>query len=340
MASNQRESRPFLLLHPSRWKRVMQKKPAWCLLLVSLMLAPPTGRAASSVRISFLDDPAVLLDTLQLMRNSGCADEGIAVFQRAVERYLATPSELELSRFSRRQDGFHVFQSIAALTSALPHPLCDTPHPYEWNCFDNVIVLTGGSLSTSVRPGQLTGPLLVPHTATNGAFSLVPAATPRDAFTFVYPSWYREATERLWPELQRDRRVVLTAALFSAHLLPQGTTGESLKRELMETLRTDWRRLDVRFPPRFELVLCHEVNLPQFWLVTVHAGLLFPRQGGFSYVEKAGGKGPFVRLDFDDRAALWEWLGAMFRGGEKLGYTHHFATLNDARVERLDTVKK
>jgi len=86
--------------------------------------------------------------------------------------------------------------------------------------------------------------------------------------------------------------------------------------------------------------LCHEVNFPKRWFVTVHAGLLFPRERGYTYIEKSGGSGPFVRLDFDDRAAMLTWLAGMFRGAEKLGYTHHFATFNDTKIERLEVSRE
>jgi hypothetical protein len=78
-------------------------------------------------------------------------------------------------------------------------------------------------------------------------------------------------------------------------------------------------RCELSFPARFEVVLCHEVNLPQHWFVTAHAGLLFHDRHGYPHVEKCGSSGPFVRLDFSEKAALLIWLGGMFRGAERLG---------------------
>jgi len=108
----------------------------------------------------------------------------------------------------------------------------------------------------------------------------------------------------------------------------------------MDALLATWRRHDLKFPPRFEVVLCHEVNFPLRTCVTAHAGLLFPRKHGYTYIEKSGGSGPFVRLDFEDRADLLTWLAGMFRGAEKFGYTHHFATFNDTKIEMLEFLKK
>jgi len=108
----------------------------------------------------------------------------------------------------------------------------------------------------------------------------------------------------------------------------------------MEALKASWTRQGMSFPQRFEVVLCHEVSLPQRWFVTSHAGLLFPRERGYTYIEKAGGSGPFVRLDFADRGALLTWFSATFRGAERLGYTHHFATFNDKKIEMVESENK
>jgi len=156
----------------------------------------------------------------------------------------------------------------------------------------------------------------------------------------AYQPWYREATEDALPKSMFDARISLTAALFRCHVLPQSTTEAGLACGVMESLKAGWSRQRMSFPKRFEVVLCHEVNLPGRWIVTAHAGLVFPRQRGYTYIEKGGGSGPFVRLDFDDRTVLLTWLGGMFRGAEKLGYTHHFATFNDTKIEMLEFFKK
>src|SRR6185503_19340600 len=119
------------------------------------------------------------------------------------------------------------------------------------------------------------------------------------------------------------------------HMLPESTEEQGLADNVRKTLRAGWKRDDVKFPTKFEVVLCHEIDFAHRWLATVHAGLLFSRKNGYTYIEKAGGSGPFVRLDFEDRAVLLGWLGGMFRGAERHGYTHHFATFNDAKIEML-----
>src|ERR1043166_2105581 len=308
--------------------------------VAALLLVFQSPLAAATVSASFFTDEAVLRDTLGVLREGGCTREATGTFQHAVERYTSSPFDFDFDKFPKSHAGFYTFESASALVAALQRQLADTQHAYEFNCFDTVISLAGNSLRTTVRPDDLAGPYLVPYTATNGSFTILPRATARDAFPLAYPEWYRDTTAEALPKSMRDGRVSLTAALVRCHMLPQSTTEEGLARGVMDALKASWACQGMSFPPRFEVVLCHQVSLPQRWFVTVHAGLLFPRQRGYTYIEKSGGSGPFVRLDFDDRAALLTWFGGMFRGAERLGYTHHFATFNDKKIETLEFLKK
>lgn len=303
--------------------------------VASLLLLHPS-LVAATVRASFLTEQPALRDTLAVLRSAGCTREATGTFQRAVERYASSTFVFDFGKFPKSRDGFYSFESATALVDALPHQLSDTQHAFEFNCFDTVVALSGKSLRTSVRPDELAGPYLVPYTPTNGSFKILPRATARDAFNLAYPEWYRDATDEALPKAMRDARISLTAALFRSHVLPESMTEEGLASGVMEALRASWSREGISFPRRFEIVLCHQVSLPQHWFVTVHAGLLLPREHGFTYIEKAGGSGPFVRLDFDDRGALLTWFGGMFRGAERLGYTHHFATFSDTKIEMVE----
>jgi hypothetical protein len=270
---------------------------------VVLLLVLRPSLAASTVRASFLMERAAMQDTLALLRGGGCTREATDTFRRAVERYNSSTFVFDFGKFPKSRAGFYEFESASALVAALPHKLANTQHAYEFNCFDTVVALSGDSLRTRVRPDELSGAYLVPYTPTNGVFRILPRATARDAFTLAYPKWYRDATQESLPKSMSDVRVSLVASLVRCHILPQSTTEKGLARAVMQALRASWAGQSLRFPRRFQVVLCHEVSLPQLWFVTAHAGLLFPREHGFTYIEKAGGSGPFVRLDFADRAA-------------------------------------
>jgi len=305
-------------------------------IVVAVVLLCRMPLAGATVRVAFLTDRAALKDTLEILHKIGCSDGAAGAFQRAVERYSLTGFDFDFGKFPKPRDGFYLFESASNLVAALPHQLCNTAHAYEFNCFDTVVALAGESLRMSLRPDDIAGPFLVPHTPTNGSFSIVPKATARDAFELAYPSWYREATKDALPASLRDSRICLTAALFRCYVLPQSTTELRLGAGVLDALRVTWDRQGMKFGSNFYVVLCHEVNFPQRTVVTAHAGLLHSWKGGFTYIEKAGGSGPFVRLDFNDRNELLSWLTGMFKGAERFGYTHHFATFNDASIESLD----
>lgn len=68
-------------------------------------------------------------------------------------------------------------------------------------------------------------------------------------------------------------------------------------------LRSNWRLEALKFPARFQLVLLHNVDRSERTIKTFHTALLFRQRNGFTYLEKAGTRGPFVRLDLVHRAA-------------------------------------
>jgi hypothetical protein len=272
---------------------------------------------------------------VSILRSGGCSAEAVAIFERAVERYYSAPFSFDSEKFPKPTNGFYRFESAAELVSALRTPLADTDHPYELNCFDTVIALAGDSLRTSVFPDDVAELHFVPHTATDGSFAILPKRTAREAFELVYPPWYRDVTERILPASKHQQRVCLTASLFCCYKLAETTSEGSLAETVLEILKVSWTKQRMTFPKRFELVLGHEVNLPRHWFATAHAGLLFPHDGRYTYIEKSGGAGPFVRLDFEDRATLPIWLSGTFKGAGKFGYTHHFVTFGDTIIREI-----
>src|SRR5262249_35922318 len=150
-------------------------------------------------------------------------------------------------------------------------------------------------------------------------------------FNQKYASWYVEGTEHVIPKSRKDARICLTAALFRDHLLPVDTTEVGLGNRVMEVLRANWHRQGLQFPKECQIVLCHEVNFPRRTFSTTHAAILWQRESGYTYLEKAGGAGPFVRLDIKAIPDLFPWLSAQFKGLE-YEYTHLFVSFNDVRI--------
>jgi hypothetical protein len=103
----------------------------------------------------------------------------------------------------------------------------------------------------------------------------------------------------------------------------------------LKTLLASWRNDGIAFPESFEIILCHEAKFP--FVLTTHAGILFPRIRGFSYIEKAGGSGPFVRLEIRNKEDLIVWLSGHVKGSK--GDVAHLVTFNDTRIELLKNIE-
>jgi len=288
------------------------------------------------VHVSFLNDTSALNDTVGILTHSGCGEEAARVFCRIVDSYYAKGLVLDLSKFPERRGGFYSFPTMKSLLAALPHRLCDTDHPWDINCFDTVIVLASDKLSAGLQPDENYGPFMVSKILTNGEEAITFTATAREAFELINSQWYRDWTDTVIPSGMQDTRICLTAELFRWHLLPKSTTDGTMEENVWAALRSDWRRAALRFPQGFQVVLTHKGDLQFHSICTHHAGLLLSRGKGYAYLEKAGGKGPFVRLDFDDRDELMPWMSGVFgeRERESGGL---FVTFNDTDIVRLDS---
>ena len=289
---------------------------------------------AGPVRLSFLQEADSLEDTFEFLTNNGCAEPATTAFQRVVRQYCAEPFDFNYDKFPRLVSGFYLFSSPQELIAALPHRLPDTQHSFGFNCMDAVIVLSNGQLKTGLRPDEIFGPFMPSVTTTNGD-EVHFAATPRDAFNLTCPPWYQEATEPLIPASMRDGRICLTAALFRWHLLPISTKKENLEIQVLEVLHTTWQHEKVSFPDQFEVVLLHSVDFSAHAFYTCHAGLLFHPKTGYTYIEKAGGWGPFVRLDLTEKSDLLPWLARSFKDYTNPNFIY-FATFNNGEIKKLN----
>ena len=176
-----------------------------------------------------------------------------------------------------------------------------------------VIVLAGGKLQAGLHPDDHSSVYLPAEVDQNGEqLCRTQVSTAREAFNISYPAWYRDASTNYIPSAMADVRINLTAALYCFHLLPTPTNQEELSEQVINVLRASWKKQAILFPSKFQFILCHQGFLANCAFVTTHAGLLFPIKNGYTYLEKTGGNGPFMRLDFDGRTDLLKWLAGRF----------------------------
>ncbi len=192
-------------------------------------------------------------------------------------------------------------------------------------------------LKVKLQPDELAGPFLVQQ-FTPEKETIISADRPLTAFQANHPSWYEQALQRAIPERLMAHQICSNAVLFQAHNFASTVDEKNISKVVRGELQTEWRRNGVKFPERIQLVLCHAVALPWRFFVTDHAGVLIPVQSGFVYLEKAGGKGPFVRLDIEDKADLRKWLATPYSEMRRQGYTDHFVTFNKDEIEELNVL--
>jgi hypothetical protein len=187
-------------------------------------------------------------------------------------------------------------------------------------------------LRTGSRPNEHRGDFLAQQAGANGHVWYAHAATAKEAFDLSYPAGYRNFSDDCFPSPMVDSRICLTAALYCIHMLPASTTAVEEENQVLQVLQAGWKNQAIEFPSRFEIVLCHQTNLANHLFSTAHAGILFTVKKGYVYIEKHGGSGPFVRLDFSDKSDLLAWLAWKF---DNSAADHFLVTFNNSKIETV-----
>lgn len=277
---------------------------------VLLLCLGAVGRA-EPVRISFLDAAGPVSNTLEELQGLGCSPEQLEVFRRAVATYYSGGFEPPLIDRAAILGGWVEYESCIDFVRSMTNRFCDMNRFFEINCFDTALGLVASKMSVDLSSVARY----------IGANSVWP-----------YPAWYTnyvtQATGLVWNEQHQT----LSRVLHARHLLPSmGPDGVefSVEEKLMRTLGARWGDAGVVFPSNVELVLFHRVSTNHAVMVTDHAGLLWVnRHGGITYLEKAGGSGPFVRIDMEDTGELIDYFSSMLTADMWEQYPQNFVTAN------------
>ena len=126
----------------------------------------------------------------------------------------------------------------------------------------------------------------------------------------------------------------LAPFLLQWYLLPASADEGTVEAKVLEVLRTTWKRDGIKFPGRFEVIQLYSADIAEHTIRTCHAGLLFQSKQGCTYVEKAGMRGPFIRLDLAERPDLMPWLAVPLANYTSTN-CYHFATFNDRTIKKI-----
>ncbi len=281
------------------------------LFFAAVVLAIHTA-AAGPVRVSFLDTDAAREDTLRAFARAGCDTNHLAALRKAILHYYRTPLALDTSAFPPATDGFREFASISGFVAALgTNQLSFLDHDFELNCYDTAVLLAGPEMDAAVDLETPGAPWLAIQVTTNFTEWLEPVVSLGDVAAIAHPAWYtdfvRDIAQYEFPEKHR----ILNSVLYQYQTLPRDTSAETVAAETQAALRRHWQRGGVRFPEKVSLILLHRARTEYHLVVTDHAGVLLQQENGWLYLEKTGGKGPFLRIDVKDPADLAAYFATM-----------------------------
>ncbi len=298
--------------------------PLWA--AIALFCAQPVF--AGPIRASFLNTDAAREDTFRILTEAGCDTNNLAALRKAILHYYRTPLALDTSSFPSNRDGFYEFASIGDFVSALgTNQLSFLNHDFELNCFDTALLLAGPKMRTTADLAAHNGPYLAVQVTTNYNEWLMPVASLADVYTTAYPAWYEIFMSKQFGFEFSEKHKTLMAACYQYQALPLGVSSSTVAAETQDALRRHWKRCGIQFPANPALVLLHRASTNYHLVVTDHMGVLLERPDGYLYLEKTGGKGPFLRIDGQDPADL----AAYFSTGTWPDYPFNFMSINADR---------
>lgn len=277
---------------------------------------------AAVIRVSFLAHADALQDTMQVFTNHGCMPSSVAAFKKSVEDYFCAGFNLNLSRFPKPDQGFYFFKGVSNFSKAFTNDFKNGSLTNELNCFDLVFILADQHLRLLGRSSDAN----IKSEAVNT--SVFQAKVP-NYFSELYSAEYVRYTRSLISESTHQNRVKLTEIICKMHYFTNAVDG--LERGECD-INTIVKGGKIVFPESFEVVFLHALDASQGALITYHAGLIFSLgKGDYMYIEKLGGKGPFLRIDLKDKSDLLLWFSEMnksFHGQ----FGKFYLTFNDRRM--------
>ena len=297
------------------------------LLLVSILaLACPNFACGKPVRVSFLDTDAAREDTLRILAEAGCDPANLDTIQKAIVHYYQTPLALDTSSFPPANNGFHEFASIGDFVSALgTNQLSYLDHSFELNCIDSALLLAAPEMEIAADMQPQAGSFLAIQVYSNYNEWLVPVASLGDVYATAHPPEKVPFMLRAFGIDFPEKHKTLEAALYQYQTLPLGVAADTIAAETRAALRRHWKRCGIRFPACVSIVQLHRARADYHLAVTDHFGALVPRENGYMYFEKTGGRGPFLRLDVEDLAEV----AAYFSTVTWPDYPFNYLSIND-----------
>ncbi len=276
------------------------------------VLAASRLLGAAPVRVSFLDTDAAREDTLQVFADAGCASANLDILRKAIVHYYQTPLALDTASFPPTTNGFHEFASIDDFVSALgTNQLSYLGHPFELNCIDSALLLAAPGMDVAATLQAQDATYLAIQVYSNYNEWLVPVASLGDVYATAHPPEKVPFMARAFGIDFPEKHKTLEATFYQYQTLPLGTTPETIASATRNALQRHWKRCGVRFSDHVSLAMLHRARADYHLAVTDHFGVLTKRENNYTYLEKTGGRGPFLRIDIQDPADVAAYLSTV-----------------------------
>lgn len=280
----------------------------FCLLLNGCLSTPHS----KALQISFLNDPISRANLANLLKESGCQESSIEGFKKAVRHYYKLPLSVDLSAFPPPKNGVYLFRSGETFASALPESLFATQHPFEINCLDTALLLSCAHISASLVTNTPESHFFVEvNCGGDNRPQAYPVISPQNAFEIRYPPWYTNMVTTVTGCPFSREHISLMSCFSEFHMNFQDFSSERTGHSLLQVLRYRWNQQGVVFSERVQLVLLHRLDVENKRFFTSHVGLLFQNGSGYTYIEKSGGQGPFLRIDLQTPKDLAPYFGTL-----------------------------
>ena len=253
--------------------------------------------AMGAFQVTALNTPESRSNAVVFLTSNGCFPSGIAAMVRAMEHYYAdsttaTAANMTFPGGTKRYDTSKDF-----FDSLTCHP-AQIGHDFEINCFTFVTFLLEDHFHADLLPDDFEAIFLAPFNTSETDTRYMPMPTPRSAFMTSCYDWYLAAVTSITGRAYSDRQISINASLYS--MTPYPWTNDNDPSHAKQLLLGRWRGQRFALPESPSVVLMHEAWKDTGIMCTVHAGILFQRKESYTYFEKCGGRGPFLRFDGDN----------------------------------------
>ena len=280
--------------------------------------------AESSIRLSFLDDPQVLQDTVDRLTRAGCGSMALDGFRHLVENQKNRLEPRSDSRDSQGTAGTIHLHHSEQLNELGNSNYADAiqwqglPNQHFLTCFDLALLILrdGPVFADRVAEGFTTKHFRRLETLSQGGVKRFQLSNLKDPGQWSGEELLSsrktyEIRTQLPTRSANETRLALS--LRSARAIPGHYVNTQLALSQLFQKKVDlWKRDGVVFSDAIQIVLCHFVDLRGKFIGVDHIGLLVKKEEGWMYVEKNGSTNPIIRVDFSSVEQLLDFMNSIF----------------------------